>query len=112
MSTTFHRRILKTELAKLVPGNLRHLATGITAPEPYAVAVFAVRPVRVGQLKRALKKLGTLDGEHPVVAAVDFTQEARALASAHGAYVLEQSHFGWTEKSYEDIRTRIATNKK
>ena len=112
MSATLHRGVPRDRLATLVPSGLRLLAASIPVPEPYALAVFTRRPVRVGHVKSAIDKLGPLSGERLVVAGIDFTQEARSLASARGAYVLEQSHQGWTESRYDEIRTGIATNKK
>ena len=112
MAVPLHRRVSKAQLASLVPSRLRFLAGAVELPEPYAVAVFTSRPVRVGHVKRALTKLGSLQGERLIFAGVDFTQEARALAVSRGAHVLEQYHFGWTEASFDETHTAIATRKK
>ena len=112
MSVTFHRNVSKAQLPALMPSNLRHLAAGVDAPEPYAVALFRRNPVRIGHVKKAIGRIGPLDDEHLVLAGTDFTVEARELAMAQGAYLLERSHFGWTEDRYEEIHTKIATNKK
>jgi hypothetical protein len=105
MSATLHRRVPRDRLATLVPSGLRLLAASIPVQEPYALVVFTRRPVRVGHVESAIDKLGPLSDERLVVAGIDFTQEARSLASAQGAYVLEQGHHGWTESSHDEIRT-------
>lgn len=112
MSATIHRRVPKERLAVLVPSALKLLAASIPVEKPYALAVFTRRPVRVGQVKRTIEKLGPLSDERLVVAGIDFTEEALSFASDHGAYVLAQHRFGWTESTYDETHTAIATNKK
>jgi hypothetical protein len=56
--------------------------------------------------------LGSADGERLVFAGRDFTQEARTLAITRAAHVLEETHFGWTEARYDEIRGIIASNKR
>ena len=112
MAVPLHRRVSRAQLGTLVPSGLRSLAVAVDLPEPYAVAVFTNRPVRVGHVKRALNKLGSLKGERLILAGINFTQEALALAASRGARVLEQQHTGWTEASFDEIHTTIATHKK
>jgi hypothetical protein len=112
MAAPFHRRVSKEQLCTLVPSGLRHLAEGVDLPEPYVVVVFSDRLVRLGHVKRALKKLGSLHEERLIVAGIDFTQEALAFAASRGAHVLEQQHFGWTEARFDEIHTKISTGKK
>src|SRR6185437_5915193 len=112
MSATFYRHISRDQLASRVPVGVRQLAASIALLEPYTLVVFKPSPVLVGHVLRALKKVGSADGEPLILAAHDFTQEARKLALTQAAHVLEETHFGWTESSYDEIRTKIASNKK
>jgi hypothetical protein len=112
MGATLHRRVTKSQLQKIVPANLKLLAAGIDAPEPYAVVVFTHQPVRVGDIRRAVRKVEPLVGEVLVLAGDDFTVEANALADANHASILAHGHFGWTEVTFDAIHTSIASNKK
>jgi hypothetical protein len=60
MGATFHRSVTKSRLQQLLPTNLKLLAAGVDAPEPYAVVVFTHRTVRVGDIRRAVRKFGPL----------------------------------------------------
>jgi len=112
MGATFHRRVTKSQLQKVVPANLKLLAAGIDAPEPYAVVVFTHKPVRVGDIRRAVRKVEPLVREVIVLAGDDFTVEANAFADENHASILAHGHFGWTEAAFDAIHTSIASNKK
>jgi hypothetical protein len=112
LGAAFHRRVTKSQLQRLVPTNLKLLAAGIDAPEPYAVVIFTHQPVRVGDIRRAVRKVEPLVGEVIVLAGDDFTVEANALAAEKRASVLANGHFGWTEAAYDAIHTSIASKKK
>ena len=112
MAAPLHRHVSRERLCTLVPSGLRFLASAVDLPEPYAVVVFSSHPVRLGEVKRALKKVGPLQGEQLILAGIDFTKEALALATAHGARVLARTHFGWTEASYDGMHISSATDTK
>lgn len=112
MGATFHRRVTRSRLQQLVPTKLKLLVAGVDAPEPYAVVVFTHKPVRVGDVRREIRKVEPLVGEVIVLAGDDFTVEAAALADQSQASILAHGHFGWTEAAYDAIHTSIASNKK
>jgi predicted polyphosphate/ATP-dependent NAD kinase len=112
VAAAIHRSVSNEELLKLVPNGLRVLAAGVKGPGPYSVAVFKEQVVRIGALKRALKELSSSAGDTVVLVGSNFTEEALALAHEHDAQVLEQSHTGWTETRYDEIKTVIASPKK
>jgi hypothetical protein len=91
---------------------LKFLAATMEAPEPYSVAVFRQRPVRVGSVRQALRKFEGRSHGAVVAVGLDFTVEAVELAESRGAHVLRRYNFGWTESSYDQIHASIASRKK
>lgn len=53
----------------------------------------------------ALRRLSVPDGQCLVAAAGNFTREAGQLLEARSAILLARSDFGWTDESYQGIRS-------
>ena len=111
MSVTITKRVTNVKLPKILPRPYAELSGGVTVAEPMTVLVFDDDPVHSGALRKALHKI---DGSQESILCVarDFTVEARELADAHQAQILSQTHFGWSDKSHEDIKTVIRSKVK
>ena len=111
MSVTITKRITKDKLAKCLPRSLAELSGGVSLSEPITILAFDDDPVRSGALQKALHRI---EGSRESILCVarDFTVEARELAASHGAEILSQTFFGWSDKGHEDIKTLIRSKVK
>ena len=111
MSVTITKRVTNEKLPKLLPRPLAELSSGVSLSEPITVLVFDDDPVRSGALRKALHRV---EGSRELIlcAARDFTIEARDLAASHGAQILSETFFGWSDKGHEDIKTVIRSKVK
>ena len=112
MSITITKQVTKEKLRKILPRPNTALCDAVSVSEPMTVVVFDDSVVKSGALRGALHRVGDLTGSSLVIAGRDFTQESRSLAEAHGAFLLAQTHHGWTNQGHEKIRTLIASKVK
>jgi len=104
-------------LADLLPPPLRRrLPATLHKGGPYTVVLFPMNqdPVRSGAAARAVVRLGAAHaGAEPVVAfGADFTAESHAILAARGVTVVSVGDSYWTDRSFERIRTSVASPRK
>jgi len=111
VSVTITKRVTSEKLPKILPRAYVELADGFSAVEPMTVLAFDDDPVHSSALRKALHRIESSQGSIVCIAR-DFTIEARALAATHGAHILSQTFFGWSDKRHEDIKTLIRSKVK
>jgi hypothetical protein len=111
MSVTITKRVTKEKLSRILPRSYAKRSEGIAGSGLMTVLVFDDDPVNSGALRKALRRIE--ESQNAIVcAAKDFTIEALELASANNAHILSQTHFGWSDKSHEDIKIRLGSKVK
>ena len=115
----FHilRAVEASRLADVVPPPLRRrLPAALHRGGPYTVVLFPMNqdPVRSGAAARAVSRLGAAHaGAEPVVAfGADFTAESHAILAARGVTVVSVGDTYWTDRSFERVRTSVASPRK
>ncbi len=106
MSFTLTSQVTEATLPKVLPRGFAVFASSLHFPEPITVTVFDASVVISGAARRALRKVAATHGRSLLFVARDFTQEARDLIESHGAHILSQANFGWSDEDYIAIRTR------
>ncbi|MBY0279406.1 hypothetical protein K2Z84_29060 [Candidatus Binatia bacterium] len=75
------------------------------------VVVFPQGVARVGDVRRALRRLSLTPGETLLVVATRFTREAAELVRSSGGHVVGEDEF-WSEDGYQAIRDLLASPRK
>jgi hypothetical protein len=105
MAFTIWRALPPERIRGVLPPALRKRAGLLRGDGPFALVVFRGHDVISSrEVAKALGRLPRLEAGAVVAAGPDFTAEARDLLAAHGAQVLSEDDFFWTDASYVRIR--------
>ncbi len=109
------RDVEGTRLPDFLPPPLRRrLPAALLRGGPYTLLLFPSReiPVKASAVSKGLARLGDTR-EQPVVAfAPQFTLDAAAVLAEAGVEAVGATDARWTEESFEEIRTIIASPRK
>src|SRR5688572_22827631 len=112
MSLTITKRVTNAKLSKILPRNLAGFASNLHLAEPITLVVFDDEVVISSLARKAIRKLPTDSRGSTLFAARDFTIEARQLIESHGAQIMSQTNFCWSDERYETIRVGIGASVK